>query len=198
MEKSRFSQAGFSLVEIVVAMAILAIGLIGVAPMLAFNVKANAAGKNYAIASYLAQQRLEQIRAWPLYEDYSVNNPGITSNNTSLFNVESGIKVGEHYTSFNRTTELLHNGYSTGYDCTSGGFIFDNSGGDYNEGNTGGGGSLNTGEVGEKCASGNYRGEDFKLIKVTISWIDPLVGRRGTSTLQATHTITRYMYIAKF
>ncbi len=198
--KKRKVQAGFSLVEIVVAMAILVIGILGVAPMILFNVKANAAGKNYSLASYLAQQRFEQIRSWPLYEDYSATSRGITVNNTLLFGVENNLKVGEHYVAFKRTTEVMRNGYGTPYDCNhGGGFIFSSSppSAGYNEGNISGGGSLNTGSTGEICPGGSsYRGEDFKIIRVTIEWDDPLVIAADRSN--AHHTIYRYMYLAKF
>jgi len=190
VKKIRYAQAGFSLIEVVIAMAILAIGILGVAPMILFNVKANASGKNYGIANYLAQQRLEQIRSWPLWEDYNTNSPGITTNNTALFAAETNIKVGEHYEGFGRTTELVRNGYTGSYGCSGSPFVFATSGGTYSEGNIPGGGSLNTGtSAGEYCGSGsNYRGEDFKVIRVRVTW-DDLFGH---------HEINRYMYIAKF
>jgi prepilin-type N-terminal cleavage/methylation domain-containing protein len=190
VKKIRNAQAGFSLIEVVIAMGILAIGILGVAPMILFNVKANASGKNYGIANYLAQQRLEQIRSWPLWEDYDANSPGITTANTALFGAETNIKVGEHYEGFNRTTEMVRNGYTGSYGCGGNPFIFATSGGTYSEGNIPGGGSLNTGTTaGEYCGSGsNYRGEDFKVIRVKVTWAD----------LFGNHEINRYMYIAKF
>ncbi len=187
-------RGGFSLIEVVVAMAVLMIGILGVVPMLAFNIKANLSGKNYGIASYLAQEKLEQIRSWPLYEDYSTGNRGITSANATLFNTEV-LKLGEHYQDFTRTAEVLRNGYDSMGSGTSNcdGIKFISS--EVDEGSISGGGSMNTeSSIGEYC-SGGYRGEDFKLIRVRVVWYDRSLG--ATST-QKSHEIVRHMFIAKF
>jgi prepilin-type N-terminal cleavage/methylation domain-containing protein len=191
----RVDRGGFSLVEILVAMAVLTIGILGVVPMLSFNIKANISGKNYGIANYLAQQKLEAIRSWPLYEDYDAGNGvfGITMANGPLFAPES-LKVGEHFQEFTRSTEVLRNGYDsmgsgTG-DCN--GIKFETTGVD--EGLISGGGSMNTGDVGENCG-GNFRGEDFKLIRVRVQWYD---NSFGAGPSQKQHEIVRHMYLAKF
>lgn len=191
MEKFRNkSVAGFSLIEMVVAMAVLIIGILGVVPMLAFNVKANTAGRNYGLAAFLAQERLEQIRSWPLYEDVG-STPGVTASNSALFGVETNIFVGEHSVAFNRTTEYVRNGYgSAGWSHDYDGIIFTSGSGtmNYNEASTGQTtGVLNTGNVGES-SSGNYRGEDFKMIRVKIWWDDNF----------GHHEILRHMYLAQF
>jgi len=186
-------QAGFSLVEITVALGILIIGILGVVPMLTFNIKANTAARNYGYANLLAQQKFEQIRSWRMWEDHydaagNVDNYGISSNNTALFGSEvikyGTYQSGDYQLAFTRTAELVRNGYDT-LDCD--GIKFE-SGGTYDEGLTTGLGSLNTGDVGEKCASGNYRGEDFKVVRTTVAWKD----RFGS------HSVVRHMYLAQF
>jgi len=188
----RTRRDGFSLVEILVAMAVLIIGILGVVPMLSFNVKANMSGKNYGLASYLAQEKLEQIRSWPLYEDYGTQR-GVTRRNGFLFGSES-LTVGEHHQAFTRVAEVLRNGYDVMGSGTANcdGIKFLST--EVNEGNIAGGGSLNTGNVGERC-SGGFRGEDFKLIRVTVSWYDRSFG--ATSTARQ-HQIVRHMFLAKF
>jgi len=172
--------AGFSIVEVLVALAILVIGILGVVPMLVFNVKANTAGKNYGFANYLAQEKLERIRSWPLYESYDTTK-GITVDNALLFGTD--YVWNENKTrQFMRVVDLVRNGYGP-YDCD--GILFDS--GTYSEGNISGGGSMNTGDVGEKC-SGGYRGEDFKVIRARVMWDDNF----------GHHEIARHMYLAQF
>jgi len=169
--------AGFSLVEVVVAMTVFTIGVLGVVPMLAFNVKSNAAGKNFGIAVYLAQQRLEQIRSWPFWEDYdaSAQRYGITMNNTDLFGEEQ-VQVGEYYQFFKIKSVVLRNGDDMNITFQSGGV--------YDEGRTeaGASSSLNT------TNSSTTIEEDIKLVRVKVEWTD----------LFGFHEIERHMYLAKF
>lgn len=57
---------GFSLVETLIASAILAVALVSLAELLAISTKANAVAKNGSIAMTLAVQKMEQLRglAW--------------------------------------------------------------------------------------------------------------------------------------
>ncbi|HPM77851.1 MAG TPA: prepilin-type N-terminal cleavage/methylation domain-containing protein [bacterium] len=190
-------QKGFSLVEIIVAMAILTFGILAVVPMLALNVRANLAARNYGTAVFLAQQKFEEVRSWNLWEDVDCvpqqaahAKCGITNDNWMLTGTETNIEINGIDTRFDRTTTVLRNGYETGAgDCKA--VIFTSGSGaiPVNEAtglpaNTG---SLNTGAVGAAC-SGGTRGEDFKFIRVTVSWDD----------MFGDHTITRHMYIAAF
>ena len=54
---------GFSLIEVVVAMSLLATALASVAQLLAVASRANATARDVTLASVLAQQKLEQLRA---------------------------------------------------------------------------------------------------------------------------------------
>ncbi len=54
---------GFTLLEILIAVAILAIGLLAVASMATIVIKSNAASNRLSIASTLVQDKLEEIRA---------------------------------------------------------------------------------------------------------------------------------------
>jgi len=190
MERMRNS-AGYSLVEVVVAMAVIVIGLLALLPMLALNMKSNVAARTYSIANLLAHQKLETVKSWPLYDDYGASGPwGITSNNTDLFASESNITVNNWFVYFGRTTTLVHNGYGD-LDCN--GISFDGSSGiiivDEGAFNNGAalGMTMNTEDV-NPCGGGGYRGEDFKLIKVTVDW-DDVFGY---------HKLTRHMFISRF
>lgn len=57
---------GMSLVEVLVALALLILVVLGLAQVFQFSGRANAQGRNLTMASVLAQQKLEQLRglAW--------------------------------------------------------------------------------------------------------------------------------------
>ena len=62
---SRRAERGFSLIEVLVAAAILAVGLLSLAQLLAMTVSANAAAGRTTDATVLAAQKLEDLRAEP-------------------------------------------------------------------------------------------------------------------------------------
>ena len=53
--KNRKGQSGFSLVELLVAVLILAVGLLGLAELQISTMKANAQGDSIMVANHLAQ-----------------------------------------------------------------------------------------------------------------------------------------------
>ena len=55
-------QAGFTLIEVLVAMIILAIGILGLAPMLVISMQGNQFSREVSEAAYLAQDRIEQLK----------------------------------------------------------------------------------------------------------------------------------------
>jgi type IV pilus assembly protein PilV len=59
--KSR-NTAGFTLLEVMVAMVVLAIGILGLAPMLVVSMQGNQSSRETTEAAYLAQDRIEQFR----------------------------------------------------------------------------------------------------------------------------------------
>ncbi len=56
------ANAGFSLVETIIATSLLATALVSVAQLLAIGISANATARNGTLATILAQQKLEQLR----------------------------------------------------------------------------------------------------------------------------------------
>ncbi|NOZ70286.1 MAG: prepilin-type N-terminal cleavage/methylation domain-containing protein [Deferribacteres bacterium] len=57
--------SGFTLVEVMIAMVVLLVGMIGVMSMQYFSVRGNAASRELRIATSLSQQVLENLRATP-------------------------------------------------------------------------------------------------------------------------------------
>lgn len=184
------------------ALAILTIGIMGVIPMLALNLKANIASRYYGQALFLATQKIEQIKSWPYYDTVGVVF-GIDPGNTTLFKTNDPVFVVDYDMTFNITSTVMRNGY----DASGGGWdmvncpgtpgnnsvIFDLTAGGsdhlYSKEYSGSAAvSLNTQFV-EPCGtSGGYRGEDFKLVTVVVSWSDSM----------GTHSLTRQAYIARF
>jgi len=64
--KNLASTKGFTLIEVLVGMIILAIGLLGVAGMQITSVKGNSFSNNLMQASYVAQDRLEFLKNLPI------------------------------------------------------------------------------------------------------------------------------------
>lgn len=64
MPASKNSQSGFSLIEMLVAIVILTVGLLGLAQLQITAIKANSQSTTSIAATALAQQALEQIMAW--------------------------------------------------------------------------------------------------------------------------------------
>ena len=63
MRQSKSAQAGFSLVELLVAVVILAVGLLGLAELQVTAMRANSQSESMVAASALAQELLEEIAA---------------------------------------------------------------------------------------------------------------------------------------
>lgn len=64
-------QEGFSLIEVLVALAILAVGLLGLALFQTTAIKGNAIASKWTVATALAQDRLERFRhaSWTSIQD---------------------------------------------------------------------------------------------------------------------------------
>ena len=63
LNRNNAADAGFSLVEVLVATVILATGVLSMAQMFGIATKSNMAGRSNTYATVLAEQKLEQLRA---------------------------------------------------------------------------------------------------------------------------------------
>jgi prepilin-type N-terminal cleavage/methylation domain-containing protein len=63
LERSRFSsEAGFSLIEVLAAMVVMSVALVGLAQLFALSTGANMTARTNTYAALLAQQKMEQLR----------------------------------------------------------------------------------------------------------------------------------------
>jgi prepilin-type N-terminal cleavage/methylation domain-containing protein len=141
------ARGGFSLIEVVIAIGIVAIGLTAALSMLGFSVRANVISKNRGAAIYLANQQLEKFKSWPAYttliddiddtnfgtygiSDYQLNyslwEGGEDGHGTDWFCPAGGnyceernLQVSWLTTNFHRRTWIVRNGYTgtTSYLC---------------------------------------------------------------------------------
>ena len=80
---SRASERGTTLVETMVAVVILAVGLVGVAQMFVYSTNTNREARRVTMTSILAQQKIEQLRAltWG-FDDFGLAISDYSSNVT--------------------------------------------------------------------------------------------------------------------
>lgn len=81
MKIRKLNNKGMSLIEVMAAMLILAVGILGLAPLMVITIDANSFANELTEANTLAQDKIESLRntlnfsPLPYYEfDYDVNN----------------------------------------------------------------------------------------------------------------------------
>jgi type IV pilus assembly protein PilV len=79
---------GFTLLELMIALVILAIGLLGLASLQVMAIKGNSYGQEMTVASTLAQNELEQLR----------QTTGTLTNGNNIFTDQNGITYTINWT----------------------------------------------------------------------------------------------------
>jgi type IV pilus assembly protein PilV len=93
------SRNGFTLLEVLVAMIVLAVGLLGLAPMLVMSMQGNQFSRDVTEAAYLAQDRIEQLKNQAVispipYYETSIQGGCYRSVNVSDNTVDNSIPPG--------------------------------------------------------------------------------------------------------
>ncbi|MCC6763106.1 MAG: prepilin-type N-terminal cleavage/methylation domain-containing protein [Deltaproteobacteria bacterium] len=90
----RNTEAGFTLVEVLVATAIAAIGFLGLAATYATSLRATVVGRNVSVATNLAVEAIETMRRRP-YEEIATTSPtSIVRDNISFTSTATVAAVG--------------------------------------------------------------------------------------------------------
>lgn len=83
-------QKGMTLIEILVALAVLIIGVLGVFQVFPAAAKKEGIAKNNSIASYLAQGQIENILSYS-YDDSALSVGTTTTSTASGYNIQTNI-----------------------------------------------------------------------------------------------------------
>jgi type IV pilus assembly protein PilV len=78
MRRSKTSQAGFSMIEMLIAVVILAIGLLGLAELQVTAIKANSHSESIVAAGAIAQREIERIVAMSESDPFFTADTGFT------------------------------------------------------------------------------------------------------------------------
>jgi prepilin-type N-terminal cleavage/methylation domain-containing protein len=85
---------GFTLIEVLVATAIAAIGFLGLAATHIASVRATAVGRNVSIATSVATESIETLRRLPYAEVVSTSATGVTRGNLTFMSTATVADVG--------------------------------------------------------------------------------------------------------
>lgn len=86
-------QKGFSLLELIMALGILSVGLLGLLSLSITTLKANTFSRNSTAALQLAQEKMEALKSLPFEELKGESEPGLTTGTVqTLFRRETVIR----------------------------------------------------------------------------------------------------------
>lgn len=118
MSQRSLRNRGFSLIELMVAMAVLAVGLIAMAPLVTMAISRGAHARKVTAAQHLAQDLLERLRAEIRYDG------GVTSNPTLAEGDEWKFDSLPHMPDADEAEEDCQLGFDDGVDYDYGPFDF--------------------------------------------------------------------------
>jgi type IV pilus assembly protein PilV len=88
--QTRRQDTGFTLLEVLITLVILAIGMLGLAGMQVLSIRSNSFGQEMTVASTLAQNKLEELRE----EDFDT----IADSNDTCTNYANGVTFARTWT----------------------------------------------------------------------------------------------------
>jgi prepilin-type N-terminal cleavage/methylation domain-containing protein len=102
------AQQGFSLVEVLVAITLMAIAMISVAPLFGGALKTNAVGWDFSALNALAKSKLEEVL------QYNFNDPRLRVPTSSTITINGTTFVGQLYLTETPTTQTV-SGFTSRY-----------------------------------------------------------------------------------
>ena len=111
-------ESGLTLVEILVAVALILVGLVAVMQAFPLATQGMDTGRRQSTADFLAEQKIEEIKAWSLapaprgFDNVPICNPSCTglSGALAVFNLE-GFNSISGYGDYSRTVVIDQTGY---------------------------------------------------------------------------------------
>jgi prepilin-type N-terminal cleavage/methylation domain-containing protein len=91
--KNGYAAGGFTLIELMIAISVLAIGMLGAMTLMLMAMQSNSASKTDTTATVLDQEIIElysTLRTYPLPGTVSINDCGLTGNNVHLADLGKG------------------------------------------------------------------------------------------------------------
>jgi prepilin-type N-terminal cleavage/methylation domain-containing protein len=101
-------EQGFSLVEVLVSVALMAIAMISIAPLFLGALRTNAVGWDYSVLNALAKSKLEEVL------QYNFNDPRLSVPTNSTIALDGVSFIGQLYLTETPTTQTV-SGYTTSY-----------------------------------------------------------------------------------
>ncbi len=104
----RHTEKGFSIVEVLVSIALMAIAMISIAPLFAGALRTNAVGWDFSVLNSLTKTKLEEVL------QYNFNDPRLRVPTNSTLTIDTVTFTGQLYLTETPTTQTV-SGYTTGY-----------------------------------------------------------------------------------
>lgn len=102
----RFPARGFTLIEVVVAIGVLAVGLVALASLVAQTISGTARSKYMSLAATLASEKLEDLNRWPVADNHIAVTSGTTAGSLTADVIQS-VTVGSTTEDVNYYDEIL-------------------------------------------------------------------------------------------
>jgi len=102
------AEKGFSLVEVLVSVALMAIAMLSIAPLFAGALRTNAVGWDFSVLNGLTKSKLEEVL------QYNFNDPRLSVPTNSTVTIDTATFTGQIYLTETPTMQSV-SGYTTRY-----------------------------------------------------------------------------------
>lgn len=92
--RAKNAQAGFTLIEALIATLVLVVGLIGISNLMVVAISSNSLGNRITMSAFVASQKMEQLRSIP-FDNASFADSASNSLDTDVSNFNENVTVGQ-------------------------------------------------------------------------------------------------------